>query len=71
MKGKVLMPGVFDRVHQFRLEPLPHGRTRLHQSEQFRGVLIPFSSGTLRKTHEAFHLANRAIKTPSESRSRA
>ena len=66
-KGKVFMPRVFDVFHQFRLEPLPRGRTRLHQSEQFRGVLIPFSGATLRKTHEAFDLANRAIKARSES----
>lgn len=60
-------PGVFDVIHQFRLEPLPDGRTRLHQNEQFRGVLIPFSGGTLRTTREAFALANAAIKARSES----
>jgi hypothetical protein len=65
-KGKVLVPGMFDVVHQFRLEPLPKGGTRLHQREQFRGVLIPFLGSTLRETRAAFDLANAAIKRRSE-----
>jgi hypothetical protein len=65
-KGKVVVPGMFDVVHQFRLEQLPEGGTRLHQSEQFRGLLIPFFATTLRKTREAFDLVNAAIKQRSE-----
>jgi hypothetical protein len=65
-KGKVVVPGMFDVVHRFRLERLPRGGTRLHQSEQFRGVLIPFLGATLRKTRGAFDLANAAIKRRAE-----
>ena len=65
-KGKVLVPGLFDVVHRFLLEPLPEGGTRLHQREQFRGVLVPFVGATLRETRAAFDLANAAIKRRSE-----
>ena len=66
-KGKIVVPRMFDIVHQFRLERLPKGGTRLHQSEQFRGLLIPFFGATLRKTRAAFDLANAAIKSRSEA----
>jgi hypothetical protein len=65
--GRLLLPGLFDVHHRFDLEPLDGDRTRLRQSEQFRGVLIPFLGGTLRKTHEAFEIANTAIKERVES----
>ena len=65
--GRLFMPGLFDVRHRFALEPLNDGRTRLRQSEVFRGVLIPFVGGTLRKTEQAFGIANRAIKERAES----
>jgi hypothetical protein len=66
-KGKVLLPGIFDVVHQFRLEPIANGGTRLHQNERFRGLLIPVSGATLSKTAEAFERANAAIKARAEA----
>lgn len=65
--GRLYMPGLFDVRHRFALEPLAGGRTRLRQSEVFRGVLIPFVGGTLRKTEQAFGIANRAIKERAET----
>lgn len=65
--GRVVLPGLFDVRHRFALEPLGEDRTRLRQSEQFWGLLIPFAGGTLRKTQEAFGIANRAIKARAES----
>src|SRR5262245_40340721 len=41
-KGQVLMPGVFDGEHCFRLAETSPGRVRLTQSEKFSGVLVPF-----------------------------
>jgi hypothetical protein len=66
--GRLFMPGLFDGHHCFELEGLPGRRTRLRQLERFRGVLIPFSRSTLRKTQEAFEIANRAINLRVESR---
>lgn len=66
-QGRLFLPRLFDVRHRFALERLAEGRTRLRQSEQFRGVLIPFVGGTLRKTQEAFGVANSAIKARAES----
>jgi hypothetical protein len=64
--GRLFLPGLFDVRHRFELQPIGDGHTRLRQSEQFRGVLIPFVGGTLRKTREAFGIANNAIKARVE-----
>lgn len=65
--GRLFLPRLFDGHHRFTLEPLGEARTRLRQSEQFRGVMIPFMGGTLRKTQEAFGISNRALKQRAES----
>jgi hypothetical protein len=59
--GKLGVPHVFDGEHCFRLEPLAGGRTRFTQSEDFRGILVPFTSGVLTKTGEGFRLMNEAL----------
>src|SRR3954451_3165591 len=41
--GHLLFPGLFDGAPSFNREPLSDGRTRLVQSETFRGVLVGFS----------------------------
>jgi hypothetical protein len=69
--GRLFLPRLFDVRHQFALEPAGEGRTRLRQSEQFRGMLIPFVGGTLRKTQEAFGIANHAIKERAQTLQRS
>ncbi len=64
--GRFFLPRLFDVRHRFALQSIGDARTRLRQSEQFRGVLIPFVGGTLRKTQEAFGIANNAIKARAE-----
>jgi len=59
--GRLIMPGVFDGTHQFTLEDLG-GRTRLTQSETFRGVLVPFTGGTMTRTKVGFEALNQALK---------
>jgi hypothetical protein len=39
--GRLGLPGLFDGLHRFELESLPDGRSRLTQSESFRGLLVP------------------------------
>jgi hypothetical protein len=39
--GRLGLPGVFDGRHRFELATLPDGRSRLTQSERFRGLLVP------------------------------
>lgn len=59
--GRFVMPGVFDGAHAFTLEPLPDGRTRLTQSENFSGVLAFLSGRLLDKTAQGFEAMNHAL----------
>jgi hypothetical protein len=40
--------GIFDGERSFLLEPIAGGGTRFTQSIEFRGITVPFVSGTLR-----------------------
>ena len=65
--GRFLMPGLMDAEHVFELEPIPGG-TRLHQSERFTGLLVPFLASSLdRGTLPAFGLMNAALKSRAEA----
>jgi hypothetical protein len=59
--GRLFVPRVFDGEHSFRIEALGAGRTRFTQSETFRGLLVPFTSGVLAKTGVGFEAMNRAL----------
>jgi hypothetical protein len=63
--GRLLFPGLLDGRHTFTLEPTEHG-TRLTQSEEFTGLLVALTAGTLTKTQEGFRLMNEAVKTRAE-----
>ena len=63
--GRLIVPGIFDGTHQFALEDLG-GRTRLIQSETFRGLLVPFTGKTIARTEADFHALNRALKERAE-----
>jgi hypothetical protein len=60
--GRLLVPGLFDGAHSFTLETLPDDRTRLTQSETFRGVLVPFSGSVLQRTEAGFAAMNEALR---------
>jgi hypothetical protein len=66
--GRLLVPGLFDGEHRFRLEPLPDGRTRFVQSERFSGLLVGLVKGTLAKTLLGFEQMNGALKRRVEAR---
>lgn len=59
--GRVLLPGLFDGEHSFRLEPTATG-CRLHHSEDFRGLLVPLFGGMLDGTAQGFAALNAALK---------
>lgn len=60
--GSVGPGGIFDGEHRFLIEPVTADRVRLVQSEEFRGVLIPFFRGRLLEhTLPQFHAMNRAL----------
>ncbi len=66
--GRLLVPGLFDGEHRFRIEEIGPGRVRLHQSESFRGVLVPLLLRFLEKgTRQGFEAMNAALKARAES----
>ncbi len=64
--GRLIVPGLFDGEHSFRLEPLDSGRTRFTTAEHFSGLLVPVFSGTLDKTQLGFEQMNAALKARAE-----
>jgi len=60
--GHFLVPGLFDGAHVFTLEPLPDGRTRLVQSETFRGLLVGLAGRLLDNTGAGFAAMNEALR---------
>ena len=69
-RGRLLMPGLFDGEHAFRLEERAGG-CRFHQTERFSGVLVPlFGAGLLRATGRGFEAMNAALKARAEDQNK-
>jgi hypothetical protein len=66
--GRLGVPGLFDGLHRFDLEPLPDRRTRMVQSESFRGVLLPLLRGTLVRAEQGFRHLDAALARQAEAR---
>jgi hypothetical protein len=65
--GRLGVPGIMDAEHSLTLQPLDGGRTRMSQTEVFRGLLVPFLGGSLdRHTLPAFVAMNEALKARAE-----
>lgn len=64
-KGKVLVPGLCDGVHEFVLDA-HDGGTRVTHAEDFSGVLVPFLGGSLKQTEQRMHDQNTALKRQAE-----
>ena len=59
--GHLVVPGLFDGRHEFRLEPVGAG-TRVVQREDFRGVLVPLMGSKLfDQTEQGFVAMNEAL----------
>ena len=68
-RGSVLVRGLFDGEHSFRLEPLPGGGTRFRQDEDFSGLLVPLAGkGLLSATEGGFQAMNESLKRHAEQR---
>ena len=59
--GTLGVRGVFDGRHSFTLQALGEHSTRLTQSEDFGGLLVPFAGATLVRTRGGFEAMNRAL----------
>ena len=71
--GRVVLPGIFDGEHFFKIESLVEGRrTRFIQGERFTGLLVPLLRKNLdRGTREGFEAMNHALKARAEELSRS
>lgn len=62
-----LAPGLYTTEHWFRIESLPDGGVRFHQTEQINGLFASFLGGDgHRATEESFHAMNHALKARAE-----
>jgi hypothetical protein len=59
--GRVLLPGLFDGEHGFRIERTAGG-CRLHHGETFNGILVPLFDKMLANTERGFSALNEALK---------
>lgn len=66
-KGRLLIPGLFDGEHYFKLKENDDGTTTFIHGEKFSGILVGLFGGILKKTEEGFKLMNVALKTLCES----
>lgn len=66
-RGKVLMPGIFDGEHSFRLEATASG-CRFRHDETFSGILVALFGAMLDNTAHGFAEMNKALKRRAERR---
>jgi hypothetical protein len=61
--GRLMLPGIFDGEHRFRIEEASPGRVRFVQSERFGGILLPLLWKKLRDggTAKGFRAMNDAL----------
>lgn len=65
-KGKLLVKGIFDGEHYFRLADAGNGATRFSHGEKFSGFLVALMGSMLDKTKAGFELMNEALKKECE-----
>jgi hypothetical protein len=67
--GHLVVPGVFDGEHAFRIEPAGVGEVLFVQSEEFRGVLASVFVGSMAdRIRRGFEAMNRALQERIERR---
>jgi len=66
-KGRLVIPGLFDGEHTFRIEPIDGQRSRFVHGERFTGILVGFVNGILGKTEAGFEQMNAALKQRVEA----
>jgi hypothetical protein len=68
--GHMLVPGLFDDQHTFKVEPLGSNQTRFIHREKFNGVLVPLLTRSLDgETRKGFKEMNEALKKRAEKAS--
>lgn len=68
-RGRLLIPGLFDGEHYFRISPLGPREVRFAQGERFSGLFVPLAESTLNASVKTgFEGMNRALKARAESK---
>ncbi len=66
-RQRLVAPGIYTTEHSLRIETLPAGGVRFHQTEQIKGLFASFlGRGSRRATEESFHAMSHALKTRAE-----
>ena len=66
--GHLIIPGLFDGEHFFKLKELEGGKTKFVQGENFQGILVPMFWKKIKgKTILGFERMNTALKNRAES----
>lgn len=66
-KGKLLIPGLFDGEHWFKLKAAGPAATTFEHGEQFSGLLVPrFRPALEDRTRRGFVAMNEALKREAE-----
>lgn len=66
-RGRLLLPGVFDGEHYFRIEPTGPASVRFVHGERFSGLLVGMMKASLEQgTRAGFEQMNRALKQRAE-----
>jgi hypothetical protein len=64
--GHLLLPGIADGEHYFRIEA-SDGGVKFIQGEDFRGILVPLLKGIFAKSAQGFREMNQALKARAEA----
>jgi len=62
----LVLPGIMDADHRFRLVPVESGRTRLEQDETLRGLLIPVGSSIVAQIRQGCEAMADALRGRAE-----
>jgi hypothetical protein len=65
--GHLLIKGIFDGEHVFKMKEIAGNKTKLVQSENFKGMLVSmFWKDLNTKTIKGFEMMNKALKSRAE-----
>jgi hypothetical protein len=67
----LVLPGIMDADHRFRLVPLEPGHTRLEQDETLRGLLIPIGGTVIAQIRQGCEAMSDALRARAEELSAA
>ncbi len=66
--GHLLIPGIFDGEHIFKIKSIGENHVKFVQSENFKGILVGMMWKSINeKTVQGFEIMNRALKERAEA----